>query len=210
MARPIHADAQATQRRILDAASALFSEAGLGGATMRQIAKQAGVSLAMLHHYFGSKNDLYQACNDAMIQELHELLGELKPGLTLARDIHEAIETTVRRTYRFARRHRSTVQLLMRSVMDRGELDPLHREQVTIPFLEQGTRLLAPVLGLPAEQTRLALLSVNYLVIRYALNSPAELAHITGRSEEQTDQADRVVEDHLVGAARALLGLNRD
>lgn len=205
MARPIHADAQATRRRILEAATHLFSEQGPGTTTMREIARMAGVSLAMLHHYFGSKSDLYRACNDAVIEELGELRAELEPGVARARDIHEAIEHTVRRTYRFARAHRSTVQLLMRNVLNRGELDPAYRDRVTIPFLDRGADLLAPVLGRSTEETRLALLSVNYLVIRFALNSPGELAQIIKR--DGADEADRVVEDHLVGAARALLGL---
>lgn len=205
MARPIHADAQATRRRILGAATHLFSEQGSGTTTMREIARMAGVSLAMLHHYFGSKSDLYRACNDAVIEELGELRAELEPGIAGARDIHEALERTVRQTYRFARAHRSTVQLLMRNVLNRGELDPAYRDQVTIPFLDRGADLLAPALGRSTEQTRLALLSVNYLVIRFSLNSPGELAQITKRGG--AEEADRVVEDHLVSAARALLGL---
>lgn len=205
MARPIHADAEATRRRILGAASTLFSEQGMGSTTMRQIARLAGVNLAMLHHYFGGKHHLYRACNDSMVQELHELRGELEAGFASARDLDEAVETTVRRTCAFARCHRASMQLLMRSVLNKGELEPLYREQVTIPFLDRGAELLAPALGLQVEATRLALLSINYLVIRFALNSPTELAHITRRSE--AEDAKRVVEDHLVAAARALLGM---
>lgn len=48
-----------TQQAILDAARAAFSEAGYDGATMRAIAREAGVDPALVHHYFGTKEHLF-------------------------------------------------------------------------------------------------------------------------------------------------------
>ena len=206
MARPIHADANATRHRILEASSEFFSRRGRGSTTMRQIARQARVSLAMLHHYFGSKADLYQACLDAMAEELQELRLGLEPAFASALGIHQAIDVAVRQAYAFARRHRSAVQLMMRTVVDTGELDPTHREQVLLPFLDQGAALLAPRLGMSEDATRLALLSINYLVIRFALNSTEEAASITRRVGASPEQVDAAVADYLVAAALALLG----
>lgn len=50
-----------TQARILDAARACFGEAGFDGATIRAIAARAGVDPALVHHYFGSKQQLFVA-----------------------------------------------------------------------------------------------------------------------------------------------------
>lgn len=66
MSRPIHADSGATRRRILESAVTRFSGHGLDGASIREIARDADVSLAMVHHYFGSKDELYRTCIDAM------------------------------------------------------------------------------------------------------------------------------------------------
>lgn len=206
MGRPIHADAKATRARILRVASELFSRSGPGSVTMRQIAGQAGVSLAMLPHYFGSKTELYQACLDAVAGELGELRRTLVQAFSGVRDLRQGIEVAVRHAYAFARSHRSAVQLLMRTVLDTGELDATHREQVLISFLDQGAALLAPLLGKPVDETRLALLSINYLVIRFALNSSAESAHLTRREGATPEELDTVVADYLAVAARALLG----
>ena len=46
---------------ILAAARALFAAHGFRGATTRQIAQRAGVDVALLHHFFGSKADLFEA-----------------------------------------------------------------------------------------------------------------------------------------------------
>jgi AcrR family transcriptional regulator len=47
--------------RILDMAQGLFGERGYASASTRAIALAAGVNLAQLHYYFGSKRDLYKA-----------------------------------------------------------------------------------------------------------------------------------------------------
>jgi AcrR family transcriptional regulator len=50
-----------TRQRILAAARACFSEAGFDAATIRLIAARAGVDPALVHHYFGSKHQLFVA-----------------------------------------------------------------------------------------------------------------------------------------------------
>jgi AcrR family transcriptional regulator len=50
-----------TERRILDAAHAVFVHRGTAGARMQEIAAEAGVNQALLHYYFRSKDRLSQA-----------------------------------------------------------------------------------------------------------------------------------------------------
>ena len=47
------------RERIIAAAIEEFGELGYDGATMRGIAARAGVDAALLHHYFGTKADLF-------------------------------------------------------------------------------------------------------------------------------------------------------
>jgi AcrR family transcriptional regulator len=47
------------QERIIAAAVDEFGELGYDGATMRGIAARAGVDSALVHHYFGTKADLF-------------------------------------------------------------------------------------------------------------------------------------------------------
>ena len=49
------------RNRILDVAQMLFADHGYAGASTRAIALAAGVNLAQLHYYFGSKRDLFRA-----------------------------------------------------------------------------------------------------------------------------------------------------
>ena len=48
-----------TEERIFDAALTVFSRKGRDGARMHEIANAAGLNAALLHYYFGSKEDLY-------------------------------------------------------------------------------------------------------------------------------------------------------
>lgn len=60
--------------RILNAAIDEFCKAGLAGAKLDTIAKDADVSKQLIHHYFGTKSDLYIAViNEISAQEIIEL-----------------------------------------------------------------------------------------------------------------------------------------
>jgi AcrR family transcriptional regulator len=50
-----------TRTTILDAARSAFAEKGFAGTTIRAVAAAAGVDAALVHHYFGTKDDLFLA-----------------------------------------------------------------------------------------------------------------------------------------------------
>ncbi|GAA1699981.1 TetR family transcriptional regulator [Kribbella sp. NPDC056951] len=66
--------------RIRDAAIKLFTERGIEGASIRDIATEAGVSSGLVRHHFGSKEALREACDayarDRMIELGRELIDE--------------------------------------------------------------------------------------------------------------------------------------
>ncbi|MGX5183253.1 TetR/AcrR family transcriptional regulator [Streptomyces avermitilis] len=53
--------APATRDRILEAAREVFSERGYEKTSVRGIAKAAGVDSALVHHYFGTKEQVFEA-----------------------------------------------------------------------------------------------------------------------------------------------------
>ncbi|MDI5962840.1 TetR family transcriptional regulator [Streptomyces sp. SL13] len=50
-----------TRERILGAARTLFAERGYDKASIRAIAQAAGVDAALVHHYFGAKEQVFEA-----------------------------------------------------------------------------------------------------------------------------------------------------
>ncbi len=205
MGRPINADAGATRRRILKSASERFAESGAAGASIRAIARGADVSLAMVHHYFGSKEELFGACIDSMYERLGGVRAELEASLAQGGDLGELVERAVRVCFRFAKTEELAVRLLLRAVAEHGEIDHSRRVGVQGPFLDQSSALLGHALGRPARELRLPLQSVVILTSRYAVSSPSELELFTGAGAGQ----DTIVENHLVEVARAILGVDK-
>jgi AcrR family transcriptional regulator len=79
------------REQILDAALRVFAEKGFAGASIRDIAKEVGVTEGLLYHYFESKEQLLNTCwkertwrahlerilTDGANQPLADVLGEL-------------------------------------------------------------------------------------------------------------------------------------
>ena len=62
-------DAQATRRRLLDAAYTEFAQYGIAGARVDRIGEAADSNKAQIYHYFGGKAQLFEAvCEQAILQ----------------------------------------------------------------------------------------------------------------------------------------------
>jgi AcrR family transcriptional regulator len=72
---------QDTREAILTAARQAFADRGFDGASIRQIATSAGVDPALVHHYFGAKDQLFLATMDAPINPGELLPPIFEPGL---------------------------------------------------------------------------------------------------------------------------------
>src|ERR1700753_2958311 len=62
---------------ILDVAERVFSEKGFDGASTRLISGEAGVNMAMLNYYFGSKDGLFLAVFQRKIASFQDILQNL-------------------------------------------------------------------------------------------------------------------------------------
>ncbi|SIO28221.1 transcriptional regulator, TetR family [Singulisphaera sp. GP187] len=61
-------DAESTRATVIDAASRLFAERGFAATSMRDISAASGISHPLIHHHFGSKDDLYVAVKRHMVE----------------------------------------------------------------------------------------------------------------------------------------------
>jgi TetR/AcrR family transcriptional regulator len=62
-------DPECTRNAVLDAAERLFAEQGFAATSMRDISTASGVSHPLIHHHFGSKNDLYSAVKRRLVED---------------------------------------------------------------------------------------------------------------------------------------------
>ena len=85
--------AQSKEQQILEAAEREFLKKGYDGARTTSIAKAAGVTHAMLHYYFRTKEQLFERFIDKKMSEVVPLLTHLfgNSDLPLVERIEEAI-----------------------------------------------------------------------------------------------------------------------
>jgi AcrR family transcriptional regulator len=91
-------DPDRTRRRILDAATAEFARAGLGGARVDRIAARSRANKRMLYYYFGSKEALFLAA----LEESYARIRSAERDLDLEHsDPREALRRLVDFTWRY-------------------------------------------------------------------------------------------------------------
>tara|TARA_R110002167_G_scaffold277741_1_gene483619 strand:- start:1177 stop:1836 length:660 start_codon:yes stop_codon:yes gene_type:complete len=89
---------------ILRAAVAEFSDKGLGGARVDEIARRAGINKRMLYHYFGDKEALFLAALERAYEEIRNAerelhLGDLEPEEAMRRLVSFTFDYLARAPY---------------------------------------------------------------------------------------------------------------
>jgi AcrR family transcriptional regulator len=82
----------ATQQRILDAATDVFSTRGFSAATMADIVERSGASIGSIYHHFGGKRELFLAIYDRLSADVELRLAQGRdaadPDSQLAFSVH--------------------------------------------------------------------------------------------------------------------------
>lgn len=102
-------DAEATKSRIMMAAKKEFAKRGLGGARVDEIAERAKANKRMIYHYFGSKEQLFQA----VLEEAYLDIRTAEQKLDLDNVPAEAaLEKLVRFTWHYYLKHPEFITLV--------------------------------------------------------------------------------------------------
>lgn len=75
--------------RLVRVAMQMFAERGYDAVTVRDISKEAGVSVGLINHHFGSKEGLREAVNRTFIRQFEEAIStraDLGPGHSVSRE----------------------------------------------------------------------------------------------------------------------------
>lgn len=170
-----------TRDRILDAARRTFSASGYDGATIRGIAADAAVDPALVHHYFGTKDDLFVAALDITVNPAALLPTLLAEG---SGRLGERIVATMLTLWDST--EANPMLMVLRSAASTDRTAELMRE-----FLVHNVmRPLAATLASPDADLRATLAAsqfVGLLMVRYVVRieplaslPPDEVARIVG------------------------------
>lgn len=82
-------DPEATRRALVEAAEEIFLEKGFGNTSLSEIARRAGITKSLIHHYFGSKEGLWREVKTLRFmhyaERQMEMLKDSKPSAELLR-----------------------------------------------------------------------------------------------------------------------------
>jgi AcrR family transcriptional regulator len=126
--RPAAGTSGDTRAAILAAARTQFAARGFGGASLRSIAREAGVDASLISHYFGDKSQLLVATMDLPINPLEKLGGVVAGGVDgmaerllhtflTAWDPHRDVFSTMVRTQLASADAEAPLLLLIRNVV---------------------------------------------------------------------------------------------
>lgn len=159
--RPGAAD---TREDILVAAREVFAERGFDGATVRAVAKEAGVDPALIYHYFGSKQQLFVAAME-IPYHWQQVLPEVLDGPR-----EEMGERLCQRLLGYWEDPR--INPLFRGVVRSAASDPVAAEMVRRMLAEGPFALLARKIDLPDGELRAMLMASHLMgvaLLRYVL-----------------------------------------
>lgn len=183
--------AASTRSAIVRAAAAEFTERGYEAASLRAIARRAGVDSALVHHYFDDKSDLFAATLEAPLRPDRVL------DVVLAAPREEVGETLVRYLLTQLEDERAAARmvLILRTALGSGAGTRMLREFLT---REVFTRLAALAHSSDADlRADLAASQVvGLMMTRYAL----KLQPIASASaDELARRVGPVLQWHLFG-----------
>ena len=172
--KPLETKSEATRRRLLDRALALFQKRGVEATTMRDIAKAAGLSLGAAYYYFPSKDALVFAYYEDNVRDL-EKLGERAEGT-----LRERLGVIFHGKLDGIRPQRKMLAAIVARLADPG--DPLSAfSQQSRNVRERSVAVLERAIadGVPAEIAPLAanalwLLMMSLLLVYINDDSPGE------------------------------------
>jgi len=170
-----------TRERLLSAARSVFARSGFHGASVEEIASEAGFSTGALYSNFDGKEDLFLAL---MEREIEEHAREITEAVTARASISERAAGGARQWMTTIEREPELLLLFM-EFWAYGVRDPQMRPKVAERFAQMRqvlTRLIADgvrefdlELALPAEQLAVAIDALADGIARQKLAVPDEL-----------------------------------
>jgi AcrR family transcriptional regulator len=124
--------------RIVRAARERFLQQGVDGASLRQIASDAGTNIGMVYYYFKTKDDLFLA----VVEEVYaRFVTDITAVLDPSRSVHERIEQLYARVAAMSEDELHMLQLVFREALVSSE----RLQRVALRFQKGHFPLLARV-----------------------------------------------------------------
>lgn len=199
------------KEHIMNVAVALFAEKGFEGTSIRDLAHEADVNIAMINYYFGSKENLFVTLLEAKARFMREKIDAVQndPSLSELEKINQIIDGYINRFLSQPAFHRVLQQELLvtnREMLHQNVISLfIKNTQDVVAIIEKGVRkkifkkvdpqlLFASIIG-TINQVMLSRNMCNILMNNDAQTDPYQNPELKTRLTKHIKQ---MVQDHLL------------
>lgn len=190
-------DPEATRQAILEAAHTTFVAKGVADTPMSVIAKASGVTKSLIHHHFGSKDELWTAVKKAAFEPFFAGLIEI---IDQDDATHQAVlEATIRHMFRFFQKQPDVARMMSWMRLERSEVCMDLETQVTAKGMAriasaQAAGVLRDDVTAASMQLTFVILTTGWFQLRHIAEA---LPDCSGEQASITDLEERYLEDML-------------
>jgi TetR/AcrR family transcriptional regulator, regulator of cefoperazone and chloramphenicol sensitivity len=202
-----------TEKRLLEAAGAIFAEYGYRAATVRQICERAGANLAAVNYHFGDKEGLYMAVLrfvQKAYAEKYPSKPSLQPGATAEQRLRAYIRSLL---YRIFERGRPGwhMKLMAREMVEPTRAFDTLVEEAVRPLHEELASIVRELLGPKASNrdVRLSTLSILSQGVYYHRALPV-LGRLYPQSRYGSEEIEALVEHITQFSLSGLAGVSKE
>mgnify|MGYP001304473094 CR=1 FL=1 len=138
-----------SREAIIGIARGVFAAGGYAGASLSQIATKTGLRKASLYHHFASKESLYLAVLDTLLEDIGTMFSE---ALTGKGDFTERLDAAVVGVLEYLGDNSDAAQILVREMVDGGPFVEAHGREAIAMTLQVAAQFFD--LGMAAGQFR--------------------------------------------------------
>ena len=135
--RPARQDSAMTREQIVRRAFNAYATQGFDGVSLRQLATHCGVSDSLLHHHFGSKQELWQEAADQVIGPLMNRLYATLEDLARDRDAAATIRHNLPQSLKLVLAEPHAVEFMFREGEATNERGEYMRSTYMRPYLQR-------------------------------------------------------------------------
>jgi AcrR family transcriptional regulator len=202
-----------TRRRILETALEVFATEGYEGASTRHLAERAGVNLPAIQYYFGSKEGLFRAVIESIIERTESHMAPLAsrvqlaladpatPRDTLVELLCQMLEAFVSRVTVGSHVEAERKLFARSEVEDTPGLEELHesgKQKIFEPCVELTARLLAR--SVDDEEAELRAIALLGQVTIFCHKGPQE----TCLTPQRVKALQAIVREHTLAIFQAI------
>ncbi|MEM7674845.1 MAG: TetR/AcrR family transcriptional regulator [Myxococcota bacterium] len=130
-------DPEATRQAILEAAKQVFVEQGVADTPLSEVAKAAGVTKSLIHHHFGSKEELW---NEVKRTNFKRYFGPILETIQGDQNNLDALRAVIEHMFMFLRDNPDVARMMGWMALEKDEINVELQDQVCTQGLDRIAR----------------------------------------------------------------------